>query len=182
MCAACRQREDREDLVRLAWSPSGELVIDLPARLPGRGAWVHARQACVERLATRPGGLDKVVGQPAPTSELPQKLRAAVERACLDGLSMAQASGALVGGRDELERALKAGRVVAVAVATDAAPRTVAGLRRAAGDGVAFVRVPLGRDDLGVRIGRGSRAAVGVTASRAAAHLLRQLRRLEFLG
>ena len=47
-----------------------------------------------------------------------------------------------------------------------------------AGDGVPFVVLPISREALGQRIGRGSRAAVGVTPSRSARHLHRQLRRL----
>ncbi|MEA4944348.1 MAG: YlxR family protein [Propionicimonas sp.] len=40
MCAGCRQRAAREELVRLVWS-DGAVVVDERCRLPGRGVYLH---------------------------------------------------------------------------------------------------------------------------------------------
>lgn len=40
MCAGCRQRVDREELVRLVWR-DGSVVVDERRRLPGRGVNLH---------------------------------------------------------------------------------------------------------------------------------------------
>ncbi|EPD26940.1 hypothetical protein HMPREF9237_00874 [Actinotignum schaalii FB123-CNA-2] len=48
MCVGCRQRAAREELVRLALTDAG-VVVDKEQRLPGRGAWVHARPDCLAR-------------------------------------------------------------------------------------------------------------------------------------
>ena len=81
-----------------------------------------------------------------------------------------------------LEKALRDERVAHVLTATDAAERTIEALRAVAGDDVPFTEIPLGRVDLGLRVGKGARAAIGVTHSRAALHALRSLRRLHGLG
>ena len=52
-CIACRQQGEREHLVRLVAGPTGEVLVDLKARLPGRGAWVHATRGCLEQASRR---------------------------------------------------------------------------------------------------------------------------------
>ncbi|AZQ76169.1 MAG: YlxR family protein [Flaviflexus sp.] len=52
-CIACRQREPRSALVRFV-AQQGKLVVDTDATLPGRGAWLHRRRACLNKaLVTR---------------------------------------------------------------------------------------------------------------------------------
>jgi ribosomal protein L7Ae-like RNA K-turn-binding protein len=104
-----------------------------------------------------------------------------IGRAALDGLSLASAAGAIVGGHDALVRELTAHRIAAVVGAEDASERTITSLKEAAGPDVSFVVLPLDRDALGQKVGRGPRAALGVTSSRSASHLRQQLRRLRQL-
>jgi hypothetical protein len=159
-------------------------VVDLGAKLPGRGAWLHAERECVDELVRAPGALSRALHSDAPLAvvHVPGQLRERVQSAALDGLSQAAAAGALVGGHDRLAAELAQGTVVEVVLASDASPRTVASLREVARPGVEFTALPLDREALGARVGRGSRAALGVRRSRAAAHLLSQLRRLRALG
>ncbi len=49
-CVTCRALDARGAMVRLALE-EGRLVLDRAGVLPGRGAWIHARPACIERLA-----------------------------------------------------------------------------------------------------------------------------------
>ena len=180
-CVACREEADRDELVRLVLSPDGEVVVDYRAKLPGRGAWVHPTRACVGTLERQPGRLERPLGGKIAKAALLEQLMARTREALLDGLSMAAAAGALIGGHDVLEQALREQRVDEVVIAEDASPRTVDDLRRIAPD-VPFTVLPIGRDALGERVGRGARAALGVTPSRSAIHLRRQLRRLRLLG
>jgi predicted RNA-binding protein YlxR (DUF448 family) len=46
-CLGCRQRRPKGELVRLVRRPDGRVVAD--ARGPGRGAYVCAARACLER-------------------------------------------------------------------------------------------------------------------------------------
>ncbi len=177
-CVACRQEAERGELVRLVVSPGGDLVLDLRGNLPGRGAWVHPQTACVGRGVR---AASKRLRAPGDPERVLLDLRAATWRAVRDGLSQAAAAGALVGGRDVLERALLAGEVDLLVFATDASERTRRGLSRAA-EAVPEHEVPFDREALGQLVGRGSRAALGVKPSRATTHLRRQLRRAADLG
>jgi uncharacterized protein len=169
-------------LIRLVRHPdSGELVIDLPGKLPGRGAWVHATSGCLARAEKQSGRLVHALKGPVLAAGLSAAVRAKVSSAALDGLSMAAASGSLVGGHDRLRAALVAGEVAVVAVAAGASERTIASLREVAGE-TPFIAVDLDSGALGERLGRGARAAVGVLHTRGAAHALRWLRRLADLG
>lgn len=180
-CIACREAGERDELVRLVVSPEGQIVLDPRGRLPGRGAWLHPSRSCLDLLRRRRGVIQRALGIAASVDEIEAQLRDHVHRALLDGLSMAAAAGALVGGRDLLEQALREGQVVEVVVAHDAAARTIEALKHAADEGVEFTEVPIGRAELGHRIGKGARAAVGIRRSRATEHLRRQLRRLRML-
>jgi len=51
-CLGCRQRAPRSSLVRVV-ARDGVVEVDAPARLPGRGAWVHGTRACVESATVR---------------------------------------------------------------------------------------------------------------------------------
>lgn len=183
MCVSSRSREAPDSMIRLVRHPvTGVIVVDLPGKLPGRGAWVLPHR--VSDLKKKPGKLTRALGAEVDTSELDTLVRDAIVRAILDGISMAAASGSLVGGHDRLAHELRQGGLSAVIVASDASSRTVASLERALDEEnrVAFVKVPLGRDALGERTGRGPRAALGVRSTRGAAFLRRQLRRLRDLG
>lgn len=49
-CVGCRERSAKSELLRLAWN--GALVIDVRQVMPGRGAYLHRDQKCLE-LAIR---------------------------------------------------------------------------------------------------------------------------------
>ena len=51
-CLGCRLRAPRSSLVRVV-ARDGRAVVDAAARLPGRGAWVHPDDGCVENAIRR---------------------------------------------------------------------------------------------------------------------------------
>lgn len=51
-CIGCRQRASRSSLLRVV-AREGRVEADALARLPGRGAWVHATLDCVEAASQR---------------------------------------------------------------------------------------------------------------------------------
>lgn len=179
-CAACRQRAGRDDLIRLVRAPSGVVVVDLRARLPGRGAWVHPRPACLERLESRPGLLSRALRDPVTVEALEQAVRDAIWAATLDGLSLAAAAGGLIGGHDALVAALRSGEVVELVSASDASERTLQSLLAASE--VTHTPLPIDRATLGNQVGGGTRAALGILDVPACTHLRRQLQRLRQLG
>jgi len=136
----------------------------------------------VQKLEAKPGMLNRPLRAKLTEVELTEPLTQQVLAGLMDGLSMAAAGGALVGGHDALCTALRHREIIAVAVANDASDRTLESLRGEAGQDVVFAEVPLDRGTLGGQTGHGSRAAVGATRDGAAIHLVRQLRRLRNLG
>lgn len=49
-CLGCRQRRAKRDLVRLVRRDDGVVVRDATGAAPGRGAYVCAEAACLERV------------------------------------------------------------------------------------------------------------------------------------
>ena len=47
MCVACRQSQDKKNLVRLVRTPDG-VFVDETGKMPGRGAYLHADPSCWE--------------------------------------------------------------------------------------------------------------------------------------
>ena len=48
MCIACRESADKRSLVRIVRTETG-VQVDPGGKLPGRGAYLHARRTCWER-------------------------------------------------------------------------------------------------------------------------------------
>jgi predicted RNA-binding protein YlxR (DUF448 family) len=51
-CVGCRARAPRSSLLRVIAADSS-LVVDEQASLPGRGAWLHPAQECLDVAITR---------------------------------------------------------------------------------------------------------------------------------
>jgi uncharacterized protein len=52
-CVGCRGVAGKRELLRIARSPRGDLVIDRLGTAPGRGAYVHRDARCVEEALRR---------------------------------------------------------------------------------------------------------------------------------
>jgi predicted RNA-binding protein YlxR (DUF448 family) len=52
-CVGCRERTAQRDLLRLVVVSNGSIRVDARRSLPGRGAYVHRRRACVEAALAR---------------------------------------------------------------------------------------------------------------------------------
>lgn len=48
MCAMCRERKDKSNLIRIAKHNGGEIEIDLNGRVFGRGAYVCKNETCIK--------------------------------------------------------------------------------------------------------------------------------------
>ncbi|MBC7950697.1 MAG: RNA-binding protein [Rhodospirillaceae bacterium] len=109
------------ELLRFVVSPTDEVVPDLEQRLPGRGIWLSARRdvvntAVAKRLFAK-AARRKVV---AP-EDLADRIEAMLLRRCLDILGLARRAGHAVTGFEKVKAELKAGRVMALVEARDAA-------------------------------------------------------------
>jgi uncharacterized protein len=77
-CVGCRVRDGKRSLVRVVRTADGAIEIDPSARAAGRGAYVHASAACVDR-ALRHGALGRALRTSIAPDEA-RKLRGFIER------------------------------------------------------------------------------------------------------
>jgi predicted RNA-binding protein YlxR (DUF448 family) len=64
-CVGCRQQSSRAELLRIV-EESMILILDERKTMPGRGAWIHLSQECLELAITRRAFIRalKLSGQP----------------------------------------------------------------------------------------------------------------------
>ncbi|HEX8939246.1 MAG TPA: YlxR family protein [Candidatus Limnocylindrales bacterium] len=74
---ACRTPRQKRELRRVVRAPDGDVQLDPSGRLPGRGAYVCADPACIERAIDR-GALSRALAVP-----IPERLREALEGSIL---------------------------------------------------------------------------------------------------
>jgi predicted RNA-binding protein YlxR (DUF448 family) len=125
-CILTRRTAPREELIRLALSPEGEVAPDVRARAPGRGAWVGVGRTELDAANSKgrlKGALQRAfktngVIVPADLGELTEK---ALRQAALDRLGMEARAGNLINGADKVEAAARAGKVHLLVHAGDAA-------------------------------------------------------------
>lgn len=53
MCAVCRQRREKSELLRTVKNSGGEIKVDRENKLPGRGAYICKSGDCVKNAARK---------------------------------------------------------------------------------------------------------------------------------
>src|SRR5262249_40150974 len=121
-CLVTRDRLPKEVMIRFVLGPAGDVVPDLQAKLPGRGAWVIADREPVE-TAVRKGLFARAFGEPAKAPEgLADLIGALLSKRLLELLGQARKSGTLILGSAQVQAAARAGEVSALIEAADGAP------------------------------------------------------------
>ena len=124
-CVLSGVKADRAALIRLVVSLEGEVLPDVRAKAPGRGAWLGVDRAALEK-AMASGKLKPAIGRafrrrdlniPA---DLPDQIERQLERVALDRLGLEARAGTLVTGSDRIENAARAGQVLMLLHANDA--------------------------------------------------------------
>ena len=65
MCAGCRERAPKKQLVRVVRTPTGELLLDAKDKAPGRGAYLCRSVECLRR-ARKSRALERALSIPIP--------------------------------------------------------------------------------------------------------------------
>jgi len=120
-CIVTRESGSPETLIRFVAGPDGRVVPDLKRQLPGRGCWVKADRALVDRAVQK-----KLFTRALKTeAKADADLGALVDRllaADLVGMmNMARKAGQFVSGAMKVDAAVRAGAALAVFHAADAA-------------------------------------------------------------
>jgi len=142
-CVACRRRAPSRELFRVAGAPGHEVVIDWRRNLGGRGAYVCATRACIDRAVKRrlfDRTLKQRVQYPDSTA-LIGTARKALERRVATLLATALGATGARPGVEAAREALAAGQARYLLVAEDSANRAHL-IEAAAGRGVPVGEVP----------------------------------------
>jgi len=194
-CVLTGQTGSRDDFVRLAVSPDGEVLPDALARAPGRGAWIGVSRAQLE-TAIGNGKLKGALlrafkgGPLTIPQDLAERTEIALRKAFLDRLGLEMRAGRLILGSDRIAGEARAGGVAALYHAADASDDGSRKLDQAwrvgqdaEGTGLCGVRLPLDRAALSVALGRDNVVHLALADTPSAERVAAPLQRLlTFLG
>lgn len=165
-CILSGEHGAREDLLRLAISPAGEVLFDAQAKAPGRGAWIGVSRAELEQAIARKrlrGALARAFkGAPLDVpGDLPERIEKGLLRALTDRMGLEMRAGYLILGNAKIAAAARGGEVRWLGHAADASADGAAKLDQgwrvgsdAEGSSLKGERLPLDREALSVALGR----------------------------
>jgi hypothetical protein len=121
-CLACGSVEPKAGLIRFVAGPDGQLVADLSGKLPGRGAWLGASRACLDKAVKKRlfgRALEQQVTLP---DDLAGDLERGLRRRILELIGLCSRAGLALAGYEKARQALAEGSAGALIQASDAAP------------------------------------------------------------
>jgi len=184
-CVLTRRKGTRDELIRLAISPDGEVAPDVRARAPGRGAWIGVARPELDQANTK-GKLKAALQRAFKTNEvavpadLGGRVEAALRQTALDRLGIEARAGNLVNGAERVENAARAGKVALLIHAADAGEdgcRKMDQAWRVGGGGPKGVIFPEPRTILSMALGRENVVHVALTDPAAASRVTHALAR-----
>jgi len=184
-CVLSRRKGTKDELIRLALSPDGEVAPDVRARAPGRGAWIGVARSELD-AANAKGKLKPALQRAFKTNDvrvsadLGEKTEAALRRYALDRLGMEARAGNLITGFDRIEAAARSGKVSLLIHAADAGDdgnRSLDQAWRVGGGGPKGLIFPEGRTILSMALGRENVVHVALTDPAAASRVQHALAR-----
>ena len=178
-CVLSGEVHPREELIRLAISPTGDVLPDVGAKAPGRGAWIAPDRAALES-AVADGHLKRALmrafkGGPegetlSYSNDLPQAIEAALTKNFTDRLGLEMRGGNIVLGSARIEEQARSGQLAMLLHARDSREDGRKKLDQAwrvgsdaEGSGKRGTVLPLDRGALSVALGRENVVHLGVS-------------------
>ncbi len=101
----------KDGMVRFVVGPDGTVVPDVAETLPGRGLWLTADPALVEKAVAK-GLFSKAARRTVKAPpELPSLTAGLLRRRCLDLIGLARRGGGALAGFEKVQAALRSGQV-----------------------------------------------------------------------
>ena len=184
-CILSRRKATKDELIRLALSPDGEVAPDVRARAPGRGAWIGVTRAELEAAEAKgklKGALSRAFksGDVSVPANLGERIEHALRQTALDRLGMEARAGNLINGTDRVEAAARAGKVHLLVHAADAGEdgrRSLDQAWRVSGGEAKGMIFPAPRPILSMALGRDNVVHVALTDPAAASRVRRAIER-----
>ena len=184
-CILTRRTAPREELIRLALGPDGQVAPDVRAKAPGRGAWIGVGRPALDE-ANAKGKLKGALSRAFKTGDLdvPADLGALIEAAlrqqALDRLGLEARGGTLINGAEKVEIAARQGKVHLLIHAADAGEdgnRRLDQAWRVGGGSPSGLVFPEGRTILSMALGRENVVHIALTDAAAARRVLHAINR-----
>ena len=194
-CILSGEHAARDELIRLALGPDGQVAPDVRARAPGRGAWIGVDRAALETAQAKgklKGALARAfkTGELAIPDDLGARVAAALRQSVLDRLGLEARSGNLITGADRIETAARRGQVHLLLHAADASDEGRRRIDQAwrvgserEGSGLKGLVFPEGRTILSLALGRENVVHVAIVDGAAATRVRHAIERWRaFIG
>ena len=187
-CVLSGRKDTRDNLIRLALGPDGQVAPDVRARAPGRGAWIGVDRETLQ-AAIEKGKLGKALSRAFKTAvqipaDLAEQIEKALERAALDRLGLEARAGQLLTGSERIVDAARKGTVDLLIHARDAAADGTRKLDQALrvglgeeGSDLKGLVIPASRAILSMALGRENVVHLALVAPAAAARVSQALSR-----
>ncbi len=134
-CIVTGEVQPKAGLVRFVVGPEGQVVPDVLCRLPGRGMYVEAVAASIDK-ATRKNLFTRAAKQPVTVpDEMVDLIHNQLTRRVTDLLSMARKAGDAVTGYEKVKDMLAKGQARVLIQASDGSERGKTKLRAPEGEG-----------------------------------------------
>jgi predicted RNA-binding protein YlxR (DUF448 family) len=184
-CILTRRTAPREELIRLALGPDGQVAPDIRARAPGRGAWIGVGRPALDEANAKgklKGALSRAfkAGDLDVPADLGALIEAALRQQALDRLGLEARSGTLVNGAEKVEAAARKGKVHLLIHAADAGEdgnRRLDQAWRVGGGSQSGLVFPEGRTILSMALGRENVVHIALTDAAAARRVLHAINR-----
>lgn len=175
-CIVTGTRKSPAEMLRFVVSPTGEVVPDIEATLPGRGIWLSASRDVVNTAVTKRGFAKAARARVTTPEDLADRVEALLLRRCLELLGMARRAGQALAGYDKVRAELQGRRGALLLEARDGAAGG-RGKVRALAPSLPVVEM-FDSTELGPALGREAAVHVVVGRGRLADRLLREATRL----
>lgn len=182
-CVLTRATRPKDQLIRLALGPDGQVAPDVRARAPGRGAWIGVGRKALDEANAKgklKGALARAfkAGDLDVPADLGERIEASLRSQALDRLGLEARGGTLVTGSERVEAAARQGKVCMLIHAADAGEdgrKRLDQAWRVGGGGRAGLVFPEGRTILSMALGRENVVHIALTdaaAARRVAHAI----------
>jgi len=184
-CILTRRTAPREELIRLALGPDGQVAPDVRAKAPGRGAWIGVGREALDE-ANAKGKLKGALTRAFKASsldipaDLGERIETALRQQVLDRLGLEARGGTLINGSERVEIAARQGKVHLLIHASDAGEdgnRRLDQAWRVGGGDKAGLVFPENRTILSMALGRENVVHIALTDAAAARRVLHAINR-----
>ena len=120
-CIVTREAGSPETLIRFVAGPDGQVVPDLKRRLPGRGCWVKAERALIDRAVQKKSFARALKTDAKADADLGATVDRLLATDLIGMMNMARKASQFISGATKVDAAVRSGGAIACFHASDAA-------------------------------------------------------------